>query len=520
MTLPTQIGWRRADDVSASSQLLSGAPTLNRGFVEAAQYLFEKPGTGWTLRIDDEPIPDAPDPRYWLWSPRFFAGEVMGELVGYGTSLLFSMDVSPDPAKVGREVFGRMVDELWAASPALVIGHEPAMRQIGALGRHDDPWLEFSRFRRYVPEFLQAMGIIRARPRRSLRGMRTSRPLHQIRRVDRRTAAALCASPIAAVLTGIAEASLGAEGYLDVPLVEETLDSAANRALLALTLALIRRGQALQARLQTAVQREVGSETETPLESRWPVRNTLLVDLVAKVQRLLRHTPFPEVRGAEITAAGLTAIAGDPSYARAWNRGWRALRHGVEAPPTEERLWMSPSWQIYERWCFLRLGRLFVELAPHWDWKLDVAEFQWRGEHAGNRATLDYMPTFRCLVPDQASRWSVSRQREPDLLLTILGTGGSTRFVVFDAKYRASRSNVLDAMTSAHVYQDSLRVCGERAEASFLLVPAGGGAPWLEQAPFQTEHRVGVVPFTLDACPSLPSAIASLLNDPTHGEIH
>jgi hypothetical protein len=519
MKLPTQLGWRRANDAPGRWQLLDPAPTPNSGFVEATQYLFEKPGPGWSFRVDDEPIADGPDPKQWLWSPRFFAGEVMGELVGHGTRTLFAIDVSPDPAKVGRDMFGRMVEELWAANPALVIGHEPATRQIGALGRHEDPWLEFSRFRRYVPDFLQAMGMIRARPRRSLRALRTLRPLHQVRRVDRRTAAALSTSPMAAVLTGIAEGSPRAEGYLDAPLVEETLDSAANRALLALTVALIRRGRALQERLQAAVQRDVGSEAETPLASRWPVRRTLLLELVAGIQGLLRHTPFPEVRRAEITAAGLTAIAADPSYSRAWNRGWRALRHGVDAPPTEERLWMSPSWQIYERWCFLVLGRHFARVAPRWDWKLDVAEFRWTGEHSGSRAVLDYMPTFRSMAPDQAGRWSVSRQREPDLALTVMSADpGSRRFVVFDAKYRASRANVLDAMTSAHVYQDSLRLGDQRPVASFLLVPSGGGAAWLEQEVFHAEHRVGVVAFASDTLPTLPSAVALLLSDSAHND--
>ena len=63
---------------------------------------------------------------------------------------------------------------------------------------------------------------------------------------------------------------------------------------------------------------------------------------------------------------------------------------------------------------------------------------------------------------------------------------------MLDAKYRVSRENVLAAMDSAHIYQDCLRMREERAHMSILLVPAPGGAPWLEEGAFVEKHRVGV----------------------------
>jgi len=89
-----------------------------------------------------------------------------------------------------------------------------------------------------------------------------------------------------------------------------------------------------------------------------------------------------------------------------------------------------------------------------------------------------------------------------------MGSDGSDlRFVVFDAKYRASRANVLDAMASAHIYHDSLRIGLRRPEAAFLLVPSGGGTPWLEDAIFQAEHGVGVLPLSLDVDTALPAVV-------------
>jgi hypothetical protein len=84
------------------------------------------------------------------------------------------------------------------------------------------------------------------------------------------------------------------------------------------------------------------------------------------------------------------------------------------------------------------------------------------------------------------------------------------RFLTFDAKYRASRPNVLDAMASAHLYQDSLRMGERRPEASLLFVPSPGGAPWLEDAQFQAEHLVGVVPVWPGSPSHLPRAVEAL----------
>lgn len=56
--------------------------------------------------------------------------------------------------------------------------------------------------------------------------------------------------------------------------------------------------------------------------------------------------------------------AADPAYSRAWGRGWRALRLGMEHGESSERLWISPSWEIYERWCFVKIGQMLVDALP------------------------------------------------------------------------------------------------------------------------------------------------------------
>ena len=92
-------------------------------------------------------------------------------------------------------------------------------------------------------------------------------------------------------------------------------------------------------------------------------------------------------------------------------------------------------------------------------------------------------------------------------MLTRTDTDGP-KWYVLDAKYRTTRSNVLDAMASAHIYRDSLRWNGRRPESAVLLVPRGGGAAWMEQPDFIRSHRVGVCALSTD---TTPSGISQLL---------
>jgi hypothetical protein len=296
------------------------------------------------------------------------------------------------------------------------------------------------------------------------------------------------------------------DSRVDVPVVEDTVDADANRAMLALILALIRRAQSLLERLQAAVEREVLSETRTPLAARWPIRRQFLENATMQLATVLRRFPFLQVRRPEITAAGLTAISADPVYSRAWGRGWRALRDGVESEMSTERLWVSPSWEIYERWCFLRLGKLLALSTPSWQWSLQCNPRQWVGVGPDAHAEFRLQPTFGANLSRKEGMWSISRERVPDVVL-IVRRPGAIRFIVLDAKYRTSRSAVLDAMESAHIYQDSLRIGGRRPDATLLIVPSISNTAWLAAPEFHSEHRVGVFSLSPGTTALLPQVI-------------
>ncbi|MEZ5293428.1 MAG: DUF2357 domain-containing protein [Vicinamibacterales bacterium] len=509
------VSWHAEGEPADAARRLAAAPATNVGFSEARRYFFSKPDRKCQFRIDDEPLADAASGAAWTWRPGFYAGEVTGELLKDGVIVdRFVLDVSPDARKLGGEAFRQMVQELWAEDPSLVVGEEPATHMAGHLGRFQDPLVAFARLRRHLPEFIKALVAIRANPRRSLRSVRESVSLNTARRVDRYTAlSASRSSALGLFSTELLEpTAFNPTTRLDVPVVVETLDSAANRTLKALVLAVSQRVKFVAEQLEQRAAQESASETRTSFSSRWPVRREVLSDAADRLQWVLRQTPFPEVIRAEVSAAGLNVVSADPLYARAWGRGWRGLREGIESDVADERLWISPSWEIYERWCFMRLGRLLEAELPSWRWRRRNGSRRWVGGFAGRKAELWLQPKFRARGASVPGPWSVSRLRIPDITVQVDSGDGTRRFVVLDAKYRTHREAVLDAMASAHIYQDSLRIGAVRPNASLLLVPAGKGAPWLEEPAFQSEHRVGVHVLAPGQTASLPSAVLELFH--------
>jgi len=503
-----------AETASQAWNPLLLAPAHNEGFLERRSYLFLKPQFGATLYVDDEPLKDSEaGADCWIWEPGFFAGEVTAELTALdGTTIaLYLLDVSPDPDKLGRGVFGDMVRELWEEEPESVIGEEPAVTAIGASGRIENLWLAFARLRRYGNDALTAIETIRTCPRRTLRFRRANVPVRSVRRVDRQTVRSMRHAPNLSMDSSgpIGELASSGGGLLDVPQIEENLDSPPNRAILALQLALLRRTRTVVERLGKQVEKERHSDTRTSLSQRWPKRRAFLEQLTIRLERTRRQFPWPDVTRAEVSSAGLTAISADPIYARAWSTGWRALRMGIEDIDTSERLWVCPSWEIYERWCFVKIARMLRLRLPKFEWKR--RENERIGTDGDCKLRFVLQPTFRAGPSGPGIRWSVSKERIPDLMLEI-ESAGQRRFLLLDAKYRSSRQSVLDAMGSAHIYQDSLRIGPQRPDGALLLVPAGGGAEWLEMPSYHLTHQVGVHVLTPGDEPNLPEFVLAFLD--------
>ncbi len=483
------------------------ASRSNGGFAEQQEATFIGPADReCRLFVDDEPLGRVEgSANEWTWTPGFYAGEVRAELLDADDRSLgiWLLDVSPDHNKAGREVFALMVDEILDFDAHLVIGEEPARRRLGALGDTDDPLVLFERLRRRQRDLARALAAIRREPVSVLRARRQFVPLRDTRRADLRTLRSALRQPatLAAIRPRAASKPYapGSEPILDVPAVERTLDSPANRCILAMLHALRLRCKELGTRLDDLAEKPP-VDTKTPVANRVDRWKQILGEMGRAFATAERRRPFSEVRRPEVTAAGLNAVAAHPLYARFWRLGWEALRRGVYRSDTQDRLPLSPTWEIYERWCFVALSRKLREWLPDYEWKnagqTDSDRRRCTGRRGdGSRITLHLQRTFRKTRGDQETEgWSISREFRPDLVLASQSADGATRFVVLDAKYRAAESGILSGMVeSVHPYADALRWGPRRPEWTLLLVPNATETEWLTRTDYVDRHRVGVV---------------------------
>ena len=494
---PRVLRWRTVDG-GRESHLVPGA-SPNTGFSERVSARIVPPtGAGWSFFVDDEPI-GIDEAGCWSWAPGFYAGVVEAE-IRYNDKVVrrYVLDVSPDPDKLGEESYARLIDDIRRTDPTLLTGTEPSGAHSGAVGEDQDPWVEFRRVRRHAPDFTSALRRVVARPIRSLKSSRRAVPLRMARRVDTRTVTAAAASGAIGALTdsAVTRSMLADDPLFDVPWIEEQLDGAANRCMAWLLLAFHRRVRYLQSSLDAQVQ-GTDSGTRTVLEARWQVRRQFLEALSREVRGFLRSEPFRSVTRPEVTAAGLNAVSSHPKYSRAYRSGWKAIRPGLAGVDPTEVVWLRPTWELYERWCFLRIvSKLSGQISGQRVKPKHGATRAWQGNsNDGRRITVLLQPRFPSFDNASAEGFrSLSREREPDIVITV-ASDMERRFLVLDAKYRQKRENILDAMTSAHIYHDSLRWGSHRPQAALLLVPAGGGAAWLEARETIAAHGVGVVPF-------------------------
>lgn len=483
---------------------------VGSGFRERGEYRIRKPTSGDRLFIDDQAIES--DNGEWAWMPGFYAGQVRAELLGPDDRVraTYLLDVSPDPDKLGRDMFQIMLSQIWDFDSSLVFGTEPAALPVGHGEQVSDPWLEYVRLRAHGERFVRVLSAIARRPLLELKAERTQLPLQHVRRADRQTGLAALRNPqllpIFAHRPFIA-AQMNALPPFDVPVARETLDGAGNRCMAEIAQRVSHRAVQLRNTLQRVVRNETESDTRTALAARWPRRRDFLDRIVRQLYYLQRVSPLADVSKREISAAGLTAISADPTYSSAYGSGWRILRRGVEGPRDDERIWVSPTWEIYERWCFVQLGNAIEALMPEFHWSgsrnyKSKAKAAFTGSKGGKvRIEVLLQPKF----PAGDLGWnngfqSISGTREPDIVLTRTDEH-VPKWYVFDAKYRTTRPSIVEAMASAHVYRDGLRWHGRRPECAVLLVPRGGGAPWLEQPDFISRHRVGVCALGADSNP-------------------
>ena len=483
------------------------------GLQEDSQYRIVVGPDVTAVFVDDVQLL-AESPCVFRWSPAFYAGRVFVDAVRTGGgSQRYFLDISPNAAKSGLDEFDGMVAEIRVFDQSLLSGTSSATMAFGRAGRPGRyEWdILLSRLREHGPAFLDATEAITRSPHRFLAADKKVLPLSQVRKLhhssllDRRLAAIAAGATI-----GMAELDTFQVNTLTS---SPTFDTPANRALLAL----LRRFCAVAHTVADAVRTlKLGAPQE---EQQWraPRRLLALDAMLRRAQALLTGPLFREVAAAQTTSAGLTQVAAQPAYSRAYRLGSRALASQLEDAESTDNLHIPPSWGIYETWCYLTVvktvgtitGRSAVErhsLAVTAD---RAMTFELPG---GNLLEVLFQATFPALSPS-ATRigWSISRERRPDIVL-VLHSQDAVRAVVLDAKWRSKRRNILEAMESAHIYHDALRVAGVPPSPCILLLPGQPEVSALEAPEYFVTHGVGAMSNLRIAADGL-THLAVLLSD-------
>jgi len=449
---------------------------------------------GSRLYVDDVELKPCTAGEFF-WRPSFYAGRVMVEVkpVG-GAHLHFWLDVSPSLQKSGATHFEEMVTAIRAFDTRLLGGASAAAMTFGREGQEglfsDDILL--SRVRAYGGSFLDSVEAISRAPHRSISPDNEVLPLSRIRKLH---PSALRDRRLVALAAGI---SVQADALQSIQLrsltSSPTFDTPANQTLLAI----VKRFRATVLMLRDKVEtKNLGIPTDEQ-DSRIQRRLHALDELDARAKKLIHGRPFSETSKAQTSASGLTQIAAQPIYSKAYRFGSRALSIGVDGADKSDELHVANSWGIYETWCYLAVlgcltnligGALSTIQSSSVSAKL---AFSMKVGISGSLEIL-FQANFPSISPSKERQgYSISKKRIPDIVL-IEKIGESVRTMILDAKWRSGKENVLDSMESAHIYHDSLR-CHMRAPSPcILLFPGSNTVPELEQVEFIEAHDVGAI---------------------------
>lgn len=411
-----------------------------------------------------------------------------------GQTYEFGLFISPQESKTGDDEFAEMVATIRNFDVSLLAGVSSASMSFGKEGWAGllTPNIQLQRLRRYGPLFADALRPIVRLPHQSHSAEAQVLPLVRVRQVhpdalrERRIVEfSLSSSP---ELQSVE--ALQVRSYLPTP----TFDTPANRTLVAL----LRRVQARACVLMELVRdcQLQGDKEEQAVRS--PRRLLEVEGLFARLKSIARLDPFGKLGpNVQTTSAGLTQIAANPAYQRAYRLGSLALSSGLLGEQ-QDQLHTHFSWGIYETWCYLASLECLQEVlgAPLTPIKSScVTSDLAYGLKLSESRTIEihFQAKFPALAPlTGKSCWSLSRERYPDILLLDVQATGA-RALVLDAKWRSGRGNVFEAMESAHIYHDALRVSGSPPSPCLLLLPGESEIPALATDECVQSNGVGAI---------------------------
>lgn len=407
--------------------------------------------------------------------------------------------------ELDARMWGALIGELDEWLPGVTVGAEGASH--GGVGSEgvEAPLLAAALIP-LLPALQAAIAAVLASPRERETSGWEDVPIHAVRAVDGSLIRWLSRNPeSAAVLQGAAERST-------VPrrLADSTLDHPVNRYLAWLLRRVLLRLEACAEELE----RLGNNRQKNDADARWMnSRAQALREGVRFLKPRLKRSFLRTLRPEPASEAALVVLQDDPLYARVQRlaRPFLSPRFQLESEGTRPEAAVRPSYDLYELWTFLALKRLLARLMPDARWSRrgfkNLVRLGATGGGARYKATLPgggelgihFNLTFQSILSSTEDRFSLTKQRRPDLVVTWQSPDGENAWLCLDAKYRAGRKNLADAFSSLHLYRDSLRWkrFGGSSHVAWLLVPAGSDdcAKWFSPE-FFTEYGIGAMRLT------------------------
>jgi hypothetical protein len=471
--------------------------TLVDGLRESTQYWLEVTSeVPLVAYIDDVRLESSPSTTTWVWDSGFCIGSARLEFVDLQDNIVavVILEISSDDNKLSRTELDNLLGDLLRLAPDKISGDGQTSLSFGARGQVLGN-VQFERVRKYAPLFCNALEACQRNPHTSFETRSHPVSIERVRRLSKRNL-----SDPRVVAYGASTLARSHDGHAPVVVTERperNLDTLPNRSLWTMAKKVLRVVESLREhnRVKGLRRDEEGCARSE--------RRVVLLDAIAASLRLrLDWFVRAGVKVNQDVSSGLAQMSRIPAYARAMRLSGLACSNSFDTlERNEAELPLNSSWGLYEEWCFERL-RLALETvvgvpARRGSNTLGAGTAAYFFETPHQKVTLTAQVTFRSGSESRADieRYSLSRERRPDIVLIVSGRE-DTRWYVFDAKYRQSKANVLDAMASSHIYRDALLLKGKRCTQAILLAPGTPfNASWSIFAPSHWRtFGSGVVP--------------------------
>jgi hypothetical protein len=459
------------DRILVTTSILGFEPIAIGGFKEALRYhIVVNSEFKITAYVNDTLLTARRASNEWTWDTGFCIGYARLDLLDEGGCSLASahLHVCSDDGKLSSLELEHMLQDLLDWAPESITGENQTALFFGPKGDLAAN-VAYERLKQYAPSFYRALLACQFQPHATFEPRARSVSIDRVRRLSRKP---LQNPRIAAY----AAAAISGQLPENLPTVrterpERTLDTSANRSLWTMARRVLSVSNRLRENIETA-QRDGKADEALKYERRIVVLEGIASSLLSTFPWFKRSG----IKEHQDLSSGLTQMMQMPAYRRAARFNALLKSSTFDPSSNESPLPLNSTWGLYEQWCFECVAREIAKITGlHLQPSYSVLT-------AGAKAYVFNARSARIIVAAQVKfpsgpelergsiRYSISRERIPDIVL-IIAYAGRTTWYIFDAKYRQSKANVLDAMASAHIYRDSLFLKENRCGAALLLTP-------------------------------------------------